>query len=134
MMKRGRTNFRWFPESLNDYLYWKCLQISSISNASRSKMRFKNLGFSKSRFLKRVLLMTSQSHDHVVKIIFYDMNLKAPTIIYKTCARNKLYLLYFSHSYTTKRRRKTQKMSSIVYISLYIYSRKALRALVPKPI
>ena len=91
------------------------LQISSISNFSRIKMRFKKLRFSKSSFLKRVLLMTSQSHDHVVKIIFCDMNLKAPTIIYKTCARNKLYLLYFSHSYTTKRRRKTQKMSSIVY-------------------
>ena len=97
------------------------LQISSISNSSRIKMRFKKLRFSKSSFLKRVLLMTSQSHDHVVKIIFYDMNLKAPTIIYKTCARNKLYLLYFSHSYTTKRRRKTQKMSSIVYIYIYIY-------------
>ena len=66
--------------------------------------------------------MTSQSHDLVIKTILWDKNLKAQTIIYKTCGGNKLCLLYFSHSGASKSAEKPIKwVINSRYIYTYIY-------------
>ena len=53
---------------------------------------------------------------------FFYKNLKAPTIIYKIYGRNTLYLLYFSHSYTTNRRRKSQKKRLLYIVVVVVYT------------